>query len=375
MQKWIIDKHIFASSTGKIKDIKDFKGVFFIGQKEDLKTGCNNIYIVSPKSKESVRGALYKIQFHYKVHTPILVSGKVKQLKVFLLKLLLYLGFPLNETFSIIEVTPKEKKVLTIEAKNFLLELPLYRLPNEIREFYFVNEMIKTLRKNCPWDMEQTHESLIPELIEEPLELAETIKRKDYKGMGDELGDVLLQVLFHAILGEEEGQFDLNKVSSNLFEKMYERHPHVFSNVRANNSGEVLENWEKIKKKRNNHESISKILASLITSQDIQQEARKQGFDFDTVEQIEEKIIEELKELQHAKKEGKNLSEEIGDLLFSAVNLARFLGIDPAHALFLSMEKFRKRFALMKNSGKNLKNLSSAELDNLWEKIKKDENS
>lgn len=375
MQKWIIDKHIFASSAGKIKDIKDFKEVFFIGQKEDLKTGRNDIYTVSLESKESVRGALYKIQFHYKVHTPILVSGKIKQLKVFLLKLLLYLGFPLNETFSIIEVTPKEKKLLTREAKNFLLELPLYRLPNEIREFYFVNEMIKTLRKNCPWDMEQTHESLIPELIEEPLELAETIKRKDYKGMSDELGDVLLQVLFHAILGEEEGQFDLNKVSSNLFEKMYERHPHVFSNVQANNSGEVLENWEKIKKKRNNHESISKILASLITSQDIQQEARKQGFDFDTVEQIEEKIIEELKELQHAKKEGRNLSEEVGDLLFSAVNLARFLGIDPAHALFLSMEKFRKRFDLMKNSGKNLKNLSSAELDNLWEKIKKDENS
>lgn len=375
MQKWIIDKHIFASSTGKIKDIKNFKEVFFIGRKEDFKIEHNDIYIVSPESKESVRNALYKIQFHYKVHTPVLVSGKERQLNVFLLKLLLYMGFPLNKTFFIIEVTPKEKKALTREAKNFLLELPLYKLPDEIREFYFVNEMIKTLRKNCPWDREQTHESLIPELIEEPLELAETIKRKDYKGMGDELGDVLLQVLFHAILGEEEGQFDLNKVSSNLFEKMYERHPHVFSNVQANNSGEVLENWEKIKKKRNNHESISKVLASLITSQDIQQEARKQGFDFDTVEQIEEKIIEELKELQHAKKEGKNLIEEVGDLLFSAVNLARFLGIDPAHALFLSMEKFRKRFALMKNSGKDLKNLSSAELDNLWEKIKKDENS
>ncbi len=375
MQKWIIDEHIFASSTGKIKDIKDFKVVFLIGQKKYLKIDNNNTYIVSLKSKESVRIALYKIQFHYRVHVPVLVLGREKELKAFLLKLLLYLGYPLNKTFSIIEVTSEEKKTLTKEAKDFLLELPLYKLPDEVREFYFVNEMIKTLRKNCPWDREQTHESLIPELIEEPLELAETIKRKDYNGMADELGDVLLQVLFHAILGQEEGQFDLNKVSSNLFEKMYERHPHVFSNIQANNSGEVLENWEKIKKKKNAHESISKVLASLITSQDIQQEARKQGFDFETVEQIEEKIIEELKELQYAKKAGRNLSEEVGDLLFSAVNLARFLGIDAAHALFLSMEKFRKRFDLMKNSCKNLKKLTAAELDNLWEKIKKDENS
>ncbi len=263
------------------------------------------------------------------------------------------------------------------KAKEFEKTLPLYKLPEPIYSFYLTNEMIKTLRKNCPWDREQTHESLIPELVEEPLELAEAIKRKDFNGMNEELGDVLLQILFHAILGEEEKKFDIETVTKTLFEKMYERHPHVFSGVKARDSSEVLENWENIKKKKHKDktESISKILASFITSADLQLEARENGLDFSSVEQIEEKIIEELKELKKARKNGKKVQEELGDLLFSAVNLARFLNIDTAHALFISMEKFRRRFQNVKSRAGKLTELSEKDLDRLWEEAKKNENS
>ena len=377
MQKWIIDDICAVSNTLNKRSLKNFKVVFAVNKEEAHPKGVEIVNIDS-SSLESTRDSLLYANFLLKVKFPFLVYGNLSSLKEYSFKLLIFMG---EKTTKVIKKLEKifESYLIGFEdkAKEFEKTLPLYKLPEPASSFYLTNEMVKTLRKNCPWDREQTHESLIPELVEEPLELAEAIKRKDYNGMNEELGDVLLQILFHAILGEEENKFDIETVSKTLFEKMYERHPHVFSGVKARDSSEVLENWENIKKKKHKDktESISKILASFITSADLQLEARENGLDFSSVEQIEEKIIEELKELKKARKNGKKVQEELGDLLFSVVNLARFLNIDPAHALFISMEKFRRRFQNVKGRAGKLTKLSEKDLDKLWEEAKKNENS
>jgi len=378
MQKWIIDDICAVSNTLNKRSLKNFKVIFAINREVKSSSEGVGIVNVDSSSLESIRDSLLYADFLLKVKFPFLVYGSLSSLKEYSLKLLIFIG---EKSAKVIKKLEKifESPLISFgdEVKEFEKTLPLYKLPEPSSSFYLTNEMVKTLRKKCPWDREQTHESLIPELVEEPLELAEAIKRKDYNGMNEELGDVLLQILFHAVLGEEEKKFDIETVSKTLFEKMHERHPHVFSGVKARNSSEVLENWENIKKKKHKDktESISKILASFITSADLQLEARENGLDFSSVEQIEEKIIEELKELKTARKNDKKVQEELGDLLFSAVNLARFLNIDPAHALFISMEKFRRRFQNVKSRAGELTKLSEKELDKLWEEAKKNENS
>lgn len=376
MKKWIVKNKICICTQVEKKVLSNFKALFLLNGNETIKFKVN-VYNVLTDSQESIRNALNILEFFEKTGIPVLITGDEKNLKKFSLKALLYFGRSIAESIKILAESNEEKLALKKEAKEFKKLLPLYKLPDSMKGIFLANEMVKYLRKNCPWDKEQTHESLIPELIEEPLELAETIKRKDYKGIEEELGDVLLQVFFHALLGEEKNRFDINSVSFVLFEKMYERHPHVFKGINVGNSSEVLENWEKIKKngKQSKTASISKILASLITSHDLQNEAKENGLDFQNVTQIEDKIIEELQELKKAKNEDKNVGEEIGDLLFSVVNLARFLGIDPAHALFISMEKFRKRYIKIKKIGKDLKKMPPKEIDILWERVKQDGNS
>jgi len=378
MQKWIIDDICAVSNTLNKRSLKNFKVVFAVNKEDKVRPEGVEIVNIDSSSLESTRDSLLYADFLLKVKFPFLVYGELSSLKEYSLKLLIFMGEKSTKVIKKLEkIFESPLTGFEYKAKEFEKTLPLYKLPEPISSFYLTNEMVKTLRKNCPWDREQTHESLIPELVEEPLELAEAIKRKDYNGINEELGDVLLQILFHAILGEEENKFDIETVSKTLFEKMYERHPHVFSGVKARDSSEVLENWENIKKKKHKDktESISKILASFITSADLQLEARENGLDFSSVEQIEEKIIEELKELKKARKNGKKVQEELGDLLFSVVNLARFLNIDPAHALFISMEKFRRRFLNVKGRANELTKLSEKELDKLWEEAKKNENS
>jgi len=276
-----------------------------------------------------------------------------------------------------------ESKVIlnwTDEQKGFMYNIAdhikLFYLNKRMTKFYEADMQVQLLRKLCPWDREQTHKSLIPELIEEPLELVQAIKKESFSSITEELGDVLLQILLHSVIGEEEGKFSLDEVLDGLFDKMYRRHPHVFGESSVKQSNEVLKQWEAIKKIEKNGRSvdIAKVLAGLISAFDIQDEARKRGFDFSHIDQIMQKVKEELDEVKMEIEQGRDPASEIGDLLFSVVNLSRFSDVDPAHALFLSMEKFRERFEKIREKTDNkIEKFSDKQLGEIWEQIKKDE--
>ena len=256
-------------------------------------------------------------------------------------------------------------KFVNFGSDDFEKHASYLRVNPDIESFYYTYLMIKTLRRLCPWDREQTHGSLVPEMIEEPLELVEEIKRNNAEGMKEELGDVLLQILLHAEIAKENDEFALKDVEEGLFQKMYERHPHVFKESNVKTGKEVLTSWEKNKKKKETL-NISKILASFISTLDIQDEAKYIGLEFRNKEEIFDKILEELNEVKTA---NENIEEEIGDLLFSVINLARYLNIDPAHALFMSYDKFGKRVEKFKALDKE----AQEDIDKAWEKIKKEE--
>ena len=291
---------------------------------------------------------------------------------------LLYNGKTVSDAIN--TVSKKTESQLTVKQLNLIrdvfLHIELFHLNDRVTKFYETDLLIHLLRKQCPWDREQTHKSLIPELIEEPLELVEAIKKSSFNGIIEELGDVALQILLHSAIGEEENKFSIDYVFDGIFAKMYRRHPHVFGKDRINKSKEVLRQWEEIKKKEKKDRpiDIAKVLAGFITAFDVQNEARKEGFDFTSIDQVEQKIGEELQELKDQIKNGSDPSEELGDLIFSVINLSRFLNIDPAHALFISMEKFRKRFEKVKRkTNNNIKSFSAEELDKIWEQVKNEE--
>ena len=222
----------------------------------------------------------------------------------------------------------------------------------------------------CDWDRAQTHESLKPYLIEEAYELLDAIDRKDDEEMKEELGDVLLQVIFHAQIASERGAFDIADVVENLTEKLIRRHPHVFKD-RGKYS---YERWEEIKAKEKGRKksAIGKInpaLPALSMARRVQENASAVGFDWEDEEGVKEKVLEEIKEFLENPSE-----EEFGDILFSLVNLSRFLGIDPERALRKSTEKFIRRFQKMEEliemDGKKLSELSIDEMDRYWEMAK-----
>ncbi len=290
---------------------------------------------------------------------------------------LVYEGKSARKALEILEEKAGISFESEIEDKLFEFErfVQLSYPNSDIYSFYRFLELVRVLRRQCPWDREQTHRSLIPELIEEPLELVEAIKKEDFEGIREELGDVALQVLLHSVIAKEEKKFDVPDVFDGIFQKMVRRHPHVFGKSEAKDSKSVLSQWEEIKKKEKKERTIdiAKVLASLITAFEVQEDARRLGFDFDDISQIIAKIREETSETESAIENKENVSEELGDLLFSVINLARFLGIDPAHALFLSIDKFGKRFEYVKKiSGSRLKSMSAEEKDELWNKAKKD---
>ncbi len=233
-------------------------------------------------------------------------------------------------------------------------------------------EVMRILRApgGCDWDRAQTHESLKPYLIEEAYELLDAIDRKDDEEMKEELGDVLLQVIFHAQIASERGAFDIADVVENLTEKLIRRHPHVFKD-RGKYS---YERWEEIKAKEKGRKksAIGKInpaLPALSMARRVQENASAVGFDWEDEEGVKEKVLEEIKEFLENPSE-----EEFGDILFSLVNLSRFLGIDPERALRKSTEKFIRRFQkmeeLIERDGKKLSELSIDEMDRYWEMAK-----
>lgn len=244
---------------------------------------------------------------------------------------------------------------------------------------------METLRseKGCPWDRVQTHDTLKRYLLEEAYELIEAIENKEPEAIKEELGDLLLQIVFHSQIAKEEGNFDINDVIKSIIQKMISRHPHVFGEAEFKTPEEVLNQWDERKKEEGKLsssilEGIPLALPALLRAYKIQSRVSKVGFDWDNAQGVIEKIKEELKEVEEAveTKEKDRIEEEIGDLLFSIVNLARFLRIDPETALRKTNRKFEKRFKsmekLVRKKGKSLKDMSLQEMDNLWDEIKKD---
>jgi tetrapyrrole methylase family protein/MazG family protein len=245
----------------------------------------------------------------------------------------------------------------------------------------------------CPWDREQTHHTLKSYLIEETYEVLDALEQGDPKDLTEELGDLLLQILFHADIGREAGQFDIADVISGIHEKMVRRHPHVFGTVKADTSAQVLKNWAQLKALEKKDvavstqhlpsalEGIPRSLPALIEAYQLTRRAAQVGFDWETVEGIFTKLEEETSELREtlSQPDRSRREEEVGDLLFVAVNLARFLGFDPEVALKHSNLKFKLRFQNMEaeatRSGQRLAQLSKDELEVLWEAAKKRERS
>ncbi|WP_353686539.1 nucleoside triphosphate pyrophosphohydrolase [Thermodesulfovibrio sp. 3462-1] len=245
-------------------------------------------------------------------------------------------------------------------------------------------KIIEILRseKGCPWDRVQTHDTLKRYLLEEAYELIEAIENKDSKAMKEELGDLLLQIVFHSEIAKQNSNFDINDVIQTIIQKMIRRHPHVFAEADFKTPEEVLAQWDERKKEEGKlHESILDgiplALPALLRAYKIQSRVSKVGFDWDNAQGVVEKIKEEVKEVEEAIacQEKNRIEEEIGDLLFSIVNLARFLKIDPEAALRKTNRKFEKRFKklekIAKQKGKNLKDMTLQEMDSLWNEIKK----
>ncbi len=255
-------------------------------------------------------------------------------------------------------------------------------------------EIVRILRAECPWDKVQTHESLRPGMLEEAYETVDAINNQDMVNLREELGDVLLQVVFHSILGEEESRFDLKDVINEECEKMIRRHPHVFLQENTNNTAKsidkVLEKWENIKEQERGSEKTSarltkvpRALPALTRAYKVQKKAAEVGFDWDDISGAFDKVREETRELTECCKEQpadkEALQEELGDLLFSAVNVSRFLGIDPEASLDYTIDKFIRRFTHVENSalacGRALEDMSLSEMDELWDEAKKLERS
>lgn len=256
------------------------------------------------------------------------------------------------------------------------------------KERYNVNDLIdivEILRSpgGCPWDIEQDHKSIRRDFLEETYEVIEAINKDDRDGLLEELGDVLLQVVFHTQIEREKKSFDLNDVADGVCKKMIKRHPHVFGNVNATTSEQVLENWDVIKKQTKQQKSQTESMLSiprefpaLMRADKVQKKAAKVGFDWDSVDGALEKVGEELNELKEAIQMGvvENANEELGDLLFSVVNVSRFIKVDSEEALTSATDKFIDRFSkvekMANDRGLNMKETDLSELDKLWDLAK-----
>ena len=245
-------------------------------------------------------------------------------------------------------------------------------------------EIVRILRHpgGCPWDQEQTHQTIRRNFIEEACEVAEAIDEDDPEHLKEELGDVLLQVLFHTSIEEDAGRFDLDGVADGVCKKLVYRHPHVFGDVTVGSTGEILSNWEELKKKEKHQktqadavDAVARTLPALWRAEKIKKKVAKAGFDWSDVSGALDKLSEELDELKAAALTGKgNPAEELGDLLLAAVSVARFLDADPEEALHRACDKFSVRFRkteeLAEERGLELGELTDREQTALWKAAK-----
>ena len=253
-------------------------------------------------------------------------------------------------------------------------------LEEKLKAFERLLEIMDELREKCPWDREQTIESLRNLTIEETYELADAILDQDMEEIKKELGDLALHIVFYAKLGSEHGSFDIADVLSGINEKLVFRHPHVFGDRKVKDSGEVIENWEEIKMKEGNRSVLSGVpisLPAMIKSHRIQDKARAVGFDWENRKEVWDKVTEEIHEVRHEVINGnqqEKMEEEIGDLLFSIVNAARLYNIEPETALEKTNRKFIRRFSYLESkaseSGRSLKDMSIEEMEKIWQEAK-----
>ncbi len=243
-------------------------------------------------------------------------------------------------------------------------------------------DIMDELREKCPWDREQTNESLRKLTIEEVYELGDAVLENNVQEIKKELGDILLHIVFYAKIGEEQGSFDIGAVINHLIDKLIYRHPHVFGSAEVENSDQVISNWENLKlteKGRNKRvlEGVPMALPALVKANRIQEKVRGVGFDWEYKEQVWDKVKEELGELEEEVKAGrkKEMENEFGDLFFSIVNAARLYGIDPESALERTNQKFIRRFNYLEEKtllkGKSLQEMTLEEMDVYWNEAKK----
>ncbi len=242
-------------------------------------------------------------------------------------------------------------------------------------------EVIRVLRSEngCPWDREQTHTSLRPNMIEEAYEAVDAIDEKDSAHLREELGDVLLQVLLHSQIASEAGEFTIEDVAKELKDKLIHRHPHVFGDTKVSCADDVVVNWDKLKQeekteRKSQMDGISKAQSALMSAQKISKRAVKVGFEWDKVETLWECVNSELREFREAceEKDLTHMEDEMGDILFAVVNLARWHKLDAEQCLITANNKFMKRFRKMEElAEKPLTEYSFDEFDNLWKKAKK----
>ncbi|PQJ73957.1 nucleoside triphosphate pyrophosphohydrolase [Polaribacter gangjinensis] len=240
-------------------------------------------------------------------------------------------------------------------------------------------DIMDDLREKCPWDQKQTLESLRHLTIEETYELADAILENDLQEIKKELGDVLLHIVFYAKIGSEKQAFDMADIANSISDKLISRHPHIYGDVKVENAEDVKRNWEQLKLKEGKKsvlEGVPKSLPALIKANRIQDKVAGVGFDWEKPEQVWEKVQEELAELNEEIKKGNknNIEKEFGDVLFSMINYARFIGINPENALEKTNKKFINRFQFLEETAskenKKLSEMSLAEMDIIWEKSK-----
>lgn len=250
---------------------------------------------------------------------------------------------------------------------------------NYARSFGRLQSILAELREKCPWDKKQTIQSLRNQTIEELYELADAITDEDWQGIKEELGDLLLHIVFYSRIGAEQGKFDIGDVIASVCNKLVARHPHIYAHVNVENEDQVKQNWEKLKLQEGRKSVLSGVPASLpaiVKALRLQEKAKQVGFEWDNKEQVYEKVEEELTELKEAlaANSQEETEEEFGDLLFSLVNYARFIHVDPENALERTNRKFKKRFEQMEElaaaAGKNLSGMTLEEMDALWNKVK-----
>jgi MazG family protein len=251
-------------------------------------------------------------------------------------------------------------------------------------QFLRLIQIMNDLREKCPWDKKQTIQTLRQLTIEETYELTDAITDSDWKGIKEELGDILLHIIFYAKIGAEENKFTLEEVIDGVCEKLIYRHPHIYGDVKVNDEEEVKRNWEKLKLKEGKKTVLSgvpKTLPATVKAMRLQEKAKQVGFEWDTKEQVWDKVEEEQQELKEAIASGDrdHMEDELGDVFFSLINYARFLNLDAENALERTNKKFISRFNKMEaeatSTGKPLQDMTLEEMDAIWNKVKKQNNA